>query len=286
MHSARGWCTVVAMRVAVVGHVEWVEFVRVDHVPATGEILHAIEWWEEPGGGGAGAAVQLCRLAGAAAFFTALGGDDLGRRARVALEGHGLEVHAAPRRDSTRRAITHVDSSGERTITVLGDRLAPGASDPLPWEDLAGADAVYFTAGDEGALRSARRARILVATARVLPLLQEAGVRLDALVGSSTDASEAFSEADLEPRPALSVWTDGAKGGAYSIDGERASYEPAPAGPIVDRYGAGDSFAAGLTYALAAGMHPREALAVAARCGAAVVGGRGPYAGQLGAEDL
>src|SRR5918911_3172971 len=61
------------MRVAVVGHVEWVEFVRVATMPVVGEIVHAEDWWEEPGGGGAGAAVQLRKLAGRGAFYTALG---------------------------------------------------------------------------------------------------------------------------------------------------------------------------------------------------------------------
>ena len=64
------------MRVAVVGHVEWIEFARVERVPAPGEIVHASEAWEEPAGGGAVAAVQLARLAGECLFLTALGDDD------------------------------------------------------------------------------------------------------------------------------------------------------------------------------------------------------------------
>lgn len=276
----------VPMRAAVVGHVEWVEFIRVGHVPASGEILHATKWWEEPGGGGAGAAVQLAKLAGAVSFFTALGDDDRGRRARRALEGHGVTVHAASRAEPTRRAVTHVDSSGERTITVLGHRLAPSAADPLPWDELDGADAVYFTAGDSGALAAARRANVLVATARVLPVLRAARIRLDALVGSADDASEAFSEDDLDPRPTLCVWTEGETGGSFLHGHERGRYAAAPAPLVVDRYGAGDSFAAGLTYALGRGLDVRAALGVAARCGAAVVGGAGPYAGQLRADDL
>jgi ribokinase len=59
-----------------------------------------------------------------------------------------------------------------------------------------------------------------------------------------------------------------------------------PPGPVVDRYGAGDSFAGGLTYALAAGLAPKEAVHLAARCGAAVVTGRGPFQTQLRAQDL
>jgi len=34
------------MKVAVVGHVEWVEFARVASVPLPGEISHALETWE------------------------------------------------------------------------------------------------------------------------------------------------------------------------------------------------------------------------------------------------
>ena len=35
------------MKVAVAGHVEWIEFARVEHVPVPGEILQAEETWEE-----------------------------------------------------------------------------------------------------------------------------------------------------------------------------------------------------------------------------------------------
>src|SRR6478609_11113642 len=70
------------MRVAVVGHVEWVELARVERVPAPGQIVHALEAWDGPAGGGAVAAVQLARLAGECLFLTALGDDALGHRAK------------------------------------------------------------------------------------------------------------------------------------------------------------------------------------------------------------
>src|SRR5690348_11178154 len=82
-----------SMRCAVVGHVEWAEFVRVERVPAAGEIVHALEWWEEPAGGGAVVAAELARLAGGCELFTALGGDGLGARARAGLEALGIRVH-------------------------------------------------------------------------------------------------------------------------------------------------------------------------------------------------
>jgi ribokinase len=56
-------------------------------------------------------------------------------------------------------------------------------------------------------------------------------------------------------------------------------------GTIVDAYGCGDCFAAGLTYGLARGDPIDDAVALAARCGAAVMTGRGPYTAQLTSPD-
>src|SRR4051794_36177588 len=146
------------LKVAVVGHVEWVEFVEVDQVPAPGQIAHGSESWAEPAGGGAVAAVQMLKLAGACDFFTALGDDDLGRRSFERLEELGLAVHAQWF-GRTRRALTHVDRNRERTITTVGPKLRPAG--PLP---LTGYDGIFFVAGDVAALHSAREARFLSAT--------------------------------------------------------------------------------------------------------------------------
>ena len=167
------------VRAAVVGHVEWIEFVQVEHLPVAGEIVHAEKSWEQAGGGGGVAAVQLALLAESVLFFTTLGADVLGRRAKTELEGHGIDVRAAFVEAPQRRGITYVDESGERTITTIGPRLGPrGHDDSLPWHELAQCDAVYFCAGDVDALRNARRARVLVATARELGQLRRGAVDL------------------------------------------------------------------------------------------------------------
>jgi ribokinase len=276
------------MRTCVVGHTEWVEFGHLERVPAAGDIAHATDAWEEPGGGGAVAAVQLARLSGSCSFLTALGDDERGAWSRRRLEGLGVRVEAATRSEPTRRAVVFVDAHGERTITTLGQRLAPSAADDLPWSDLDGADAVYVTAGDPGVLREARRARVLVATSRITALLEETGVRLDAVVGSRTDPAEAVDPASFAHPPRLIVRTESVRGGRYETDdGRSGTYDAVPPpGPVVDTYGAGDSFAAGLTFALGAGMNTRSALSLAARCGAWCVAGRGPYGNQVSASDL
>src|SRR4051812_32934981 len=98
------------MKTAVVGHVEWMEFLEVERVPRAGEIVHARGSFTEPGGGGAVAAVQLARLAGECTFYTALGNDELGRRAKARLEELGVRVEAAVRRDEpSRHGFTYLD---------------------------------------------------------------------------------------------------------------------------------------------------------------------------------
>jgi ribokinase len=272
----------VQARVAVVGHVEWVDFAVVSRLPHPGEILHVPEFWAEAAGGGAVAVVQMVKLTGSALFVTALAGDHLGRSTAEQLTGRGVTVHAAEREGIQRRAFTYLTADGERTITVLGDRLVPHGDDPLPWDALDGVGGIYFTGGDPAALREARRARVIVATPRADRALREAGIAVDVLVHSGKDVGEELDPAELEPAPRTIVTTLGGKGGRW--DGEAGSgswkAQPLPE-PVVDEYGAGDSFAAGLTTGLAAGMPMAEAVELGARCGAANMTGRGPYAGQL-----
>jgi ribokinase len=277
-----------AMRVAVVGHVEWIELARVERLPVAGEIVHATDSWEDVGGGGAVAAVQLARLAGVCLFITALGGDDLGRRAKRRLTELGVRVEAAQRPGPQRRAFVHVDAEAERTITVIGERIGPHREDALPWDELEGADGVYLTAGDRGAALAARAARKLVATVRAEDALAGSGVQVDALVASANDAGERYEPGALVPEPLLVVRSEGDRGGTLTTrDGSSRRWDAVGlSSPPVDAYGAGDSFAAGFTYGLAEGRDPAAAAALGARCGAACIMGRGPYEGQLGTHGV
>src|SRR5438093_1320131 len=82
---------------------------------------------------------------------------------------------------------------------------------------------------------------------------------LDALVGSGEDEGELFRPGDLDPVPGLVITTSGALGGWAQPGGP---FRPASVpGPVVDAYGCGDAFAAGLTFALARGEAPEEAIA-------------------------
>ena len=204
------------MRLAVVGHVEWVEFLAVDQLPHPGAIGHALRTLQEPAGGGAVVAVQMARLQQQPVqFFTALGRDSVGEACVKRLKDLGLEVHVAWREAPTRRGVSMVDAEGDRAITVIGERLTPSLDDDLPWEALGECDGLFVTAADAPLLKACRSAAVLAATPRVrLPVLQQAGVQLDALIGSGLDPGERVEPEQLNPAPCALIRTEGAAGGS------------------------------------------------------------------------
>ena len=109
---------------------------------------------------------------------------------------------------------------------------------------------------------------MLVVTARRFDALVESGVRADALVGSGRDRGERFDLDRLAERPGHVIVTEGAHGGS--------GYSAAPVpGPVVDTYGAGDTFVAGVLYGLASGWAIDRTLAFGAERAAEALTWRG-----------
>ena len=266
------------LSLAVVGHIEWVEFLAVDRWPQPGLIIHAQQRLEEPAGAGAVIAVQLAQLLGRPVhFFTALGRDSVGEACVQRLKERGIEVHVAWRDGPTRRGISLVDGGGDRGITVIGDRLTPVLSDPLPWDVLQQCDGAFITAADAALVQAARSVPVLAATPRVgLAVLESAGVQIDALIGSGLDPAELVAPGDLAPPPRVQISTEGAAGGLIST-GDRYSASALP-GPFVETYGCGDSFAAGVFAGLAAQWPLKTAVQLGCQLGAACATRFGPYA--------
>lgn len=258
------------IRLAVVGHVEWVDFIPLSHHPRPGEVTHAAGSFARAAGGGGVAAVVLAELGAEVDFYCALGDDVHGHAAAEQLSERGVNVEVAWRREATRRAVTLLEGASERTIITIGKRLDPLGSDTLPWERLGRADGVYFTAGDPEALRRARAATVVVASPRARAALTQPGPEIDALVLSGHDSDEREWASRVEGRAGLLVSTEGASGGRWrSSAGSSGRWRAVPPpGPIHDSYGCGDSFAAGFTFALARGDSLAEALRVGAERGA------------------
>jgi ribokinase len=253
-------------RVAVVGHVEWVEFLSVPRFPRRGEVIPAAHGFVRAGGGGSVAAVMLAELGAEVDFFCALGDDVSGHAALAELEQRGVRVHVAWRDQPTRRAVTLLEPGGERTIITLGERLEPRGADELEWGRLDEVDGVYFTAGDSGALAHARRAGVLVASPRARSVLETETV--DAIVFSESDPDESAWAERAAPHARLLVATEGDRGGRWwgASEGRWAAV-PLP-GPPRDAYGCGDSFAAAFTLGLGRGGTIADAAALGAQAGA------------------
>jgi len=255
-------------RVAVVGHVEWVDFLRVDAYPPRGSLEEAQRQRRNAGGGAVVAAAMLVELGAEVDFFCAVGGDRAGEAAIGELQARGIRTHAVERRAPTRDVVTLLDGGGERTILTIGERLQPHGEDDLEWSRLERADGVYVTAGDRAAVRRARASRTLVATPRVGDSLDDPELVIDALVFSASDTDEVRWADGLSASCRLLVATEGSRGGRWWGESEGTWPAATPSGPIVDTYGAGDSFAAGFTFGLAQGLGPAQAAEIAARCSA------------------
>lgn len=264
-------------RIAVIGHVEWVLQARSREPLERGAIVQLYDVFEEPGGGGGVAARALPALGAETRFLTALGNDAAAREAESVLQREGVDVRVGRRAHPQNRVTTVADPGGERTILVHGPNAHPAIEDPLDWDDLSGFDGIFYTGDDPRTVVAARRAPVLVVTARRLASVVASGVQVDVLAGSASDHNERYELSELPARPRLCIWTEGAAGGRYlAEDGSEGRWEAAPPpGPVVDTYGSGDVFMAALTLELARGRGRDEALALAARASAAQLTRRG-----------
>jgi ribokinase len=267
------------MKIAIIGHVEHVTLGRVDAVPAPGDVIHLRDPRFAAAGGGGIAFAQFCKSDAEVHFFTAIGNDGGGRRVREAIDRAPgrVHVHAAVRGEPHPRVVVMIDAQGRRTIVVTGAPLQARASDDLPWSVFASCDAAYFTGADPEVLKRARAAKKLVATARRAPVLRDAHVAPDIVIGSLTDPRENAPLASYDAKPGALVLTDGPRR-IHVIRAEATTYVDAPRSldQVVGDYGAGDTFAAAMTYFFARGMQVEQACAAAGPFGAAILRGLDP----------
>jgi ribokinase len=264
------------MRVAVIGHVEHVTIAPVETLPMPGDIVHLDDPVVFAGGGGGVAFFQFVRSDAEVHLFTALGLDDAALDVHDQLRRTDATIHAALRQRSHTRDVVLVTPDGERTIVVLGGPLHPEIDDRLSWDLLPACDAVYFTGQDPATLVAARAARFLVATARRSQSIAASGVRADIIVGSRNDPREASRLADYANPPAALVMTDGPHGGTIETAAGTAMFSARKVDRIVGRYGAGDTFAAALTWYAARGLPIQAACERASEHSAAVLAGINP----------
>ena len=266
------------LKLAVIGHIEWVTFLKVDQLPLPGQISHAKDSFEEAAGGAAVSAVQMARLInGPVDLITSLGKDTYGEKCYERLSKLGLKLKVAWRDEPTRKGISLISQDGERAITVIGKRLQPIASDNLPWSDMNKYDGIFVTATDQEGIRLARKAKFLAATPRTgQRILCNSKVKLNALIGSGLDPGEKITHEDFLAKPDIYIATEGKAGG--TIYPEKLKYKSIkPSSREIDSYGCGDCFAGAVTTALAAKLNLDQAINIGAYCGAECSTHYGPY---------
>ena len=266
------------LKLGVIGHVEWVTFLKVDQLPLAGQISHSKNYFEDAAGGAAVAAVQMARLInGPVDLITSLGKDSYGEKCYERLTKLGLNLKVAWREESTRKGISLITKDGERAITVIGKRLQPISTDDLPWSDMKKYDGLFVTATDKEGLRHAREAKFLAATPRTgRKTLEISKVKLNALIGSGLDPDEKINYEKLVPKPNIYISTEGKSGG--TVYPKKHKYKSIkPSSKEIDSYGCGDCFAGGVTTALSAKLNLDQALSIGAYCGAECSTHYGPY---------
>ena len=266
------------LKLAVIGHIEWVTFLKVDQLPIAGEISHAKDCFEEAAGGAAVAAVQMARLINEPVdLITSLGKDNNGEKCYERLIKLGLNLKVAWREKPTRKGISLISKDGERAITVIGERLQPIASDDLPWSDMKNYDGIFITATDKEGIRLASKARFVAATPRTgKAALINSKVKINALIGSGLDPGEEINYEELVPKPDIYIATEGKLGG--TVYPKKYKYKAIkPSSQEIDTYGCGDCFAGAVTTALAAKLNLDQAIKIGAYCGAACSTHYGPY---------
>ena len=277
-HASKEIFRLPKLKLAVIGHIEWVTFLKVDQLPLAGQISHAKDSFEEAAGGAAVAAVQMARLInGPVDLITSLGKDNHGEKCYERLTKLGLNLKVAWREKPTRKGISLISKDGERAITVIGERLQPIASDDLPWSDMKNYDGIFVTATDKDGLRLARKARFLSATPRTgKNTIEISKVKLNALIGSGLDPGEKINYEELEPKPDIYISTEGKLGG--TVYPKKHKYKSIkPSSKEIDSYGCGDCFAGAVTTALSANLNLDEAISIGVYCGAECSTHYGPY---------
>ena len=242
----------------MVGHVEWVDFLRVARFPERGSVTAAEDRvrprrWRRGGrrsGDGrarGGGGLLLCARA------RRQRGDRSGRaqRSRRHRSGGVARRPHPPGRHAARTRWGAHDHHARRA--------AGAAWPPIPWTGIGSNGRPASTSRPATRERCSRRgaARTLVATPRARDGLHDSGghASTPSCTAPETVTSWSWSRR-MRERARLMVETEGAAGGRWWGESEGRWPAVATPGEPRDDYGCGDAFAAGFTVGLAAGLTP------------------------------
>ncbi|HEX4721385.1 MAG TPA: ribokinase [Pseudonocardiaceae bacterium] len=266
--------------VCVVGSLNIDLVTTVARLPGAGETVRGEGLGRLPGGKGANQALAAARAGATTLLCGRIGADGAAYRAGLTKRGVDCAGVLTVPDTATGHALIAVDRRGENTIVVI-----PGANDAMTVAEVERhADAIT------GAAVLLLQLEIpLPAVLRAAELAQEGGVRVllnpspwlvppaellavaDPLVVNEHEAAQLSA-----PNACVTLGERGARWGELAV--------PAPAGPVVDTTGAGDSFAGALAAALSGGADRATALSLAVAAGTAACGWAGAQGWSLPAN--
>jgi ribokinase len=276
-------------RVVVLGSSNTDMTVRVPGLPAPGQTILGSTFSITPGGKGANQAVAARRAGAEVVFVTAVGNDDLGKRALELYTGEGIDVSNIQVLDgfTSGVALIFVSDDGENMISV-----APGTNEKLTPDDIDRLPATLFRKNDvllvslevpvDTAIRALRRGyqaeMHTILNPAPAPTLSESEVRdlLSPAILITPNRLEALALAGMNERPGVEpdwaacgsclqamgptvvVITLGSRG--CKVIASEIWSVAAPRVEAVDTVGAGDAFNGALAAALAEGRDLKEAV--------------------------
>lgn len=272
-------------RYCVVGSINMDLVAKVDRFPKPGETRTGTTFGTYPGGKGANQAVALGRLGAAVTMAGKIGGDVFGSSYQMTFDTEGVDrsIVEVVDRLSTGVAVIEVDESGENHIVIV-----PGANGEMDRsyierniEAIADADYTLFqleipldTIQHTLSLLRKRKGTTILdpAPAPTESLPQELLSNVDLITPNESEAESLTGIAVKDERSAQKAGEElmrqgasrviikAGSAGAYVVDGGGVRTVAGFSVEVADTTAAGDSFNAGLAYALGEGASLEEAV--------------------------
>lgn len=261
--------------IVCLGNATWDSFYKVPEIPSEATKYFSTHYDEAGGGVAATAAVAIARLGANATMISRVGDDNVGQKIIDDLKSWRVDTQYVRKFDGciSSNAVVHVDSVGERQITVHRDKgmlLDPHwiPSDVLGSANCILCDCTWFEGLQylTGLAKSLGIPSVIdadlggVDLAKVVPLGDHIAFSYPALCTftGKDDIAEALIEAQRLTEGVVYV-TNGSDG-CFWLENSQLMHEPTFHVDIVDTTGAGDVFHGALAVAIAEGMRSREAV--------------------------
>jgi ribokinase len=275
----------------VVGSLNMDMVTRVSRFPSPGETIRGISFRIFPGGKGANQAVALARLGARVEMIGALGDDMLGKGYREILTKEGISVEGVRvvTDTATGTASIEVSEAGENHIVIVGganDSIDPAYVQTMektirkssilllqleiPLDSIMETARTAVSAGVPVMLDPAPARELPHELLSMLTYITPNETEAEILTGADTSTEEGVRKAAtrLLAEGIGTVIVKAGSRGAYIADGTRFTHVPAHRVKVVDSVAAGDSFNAGLAFALCEGMDIYPAVRFANAVGA------------------